>query len=157
MINSLKKGLGFGLTSGIITTLGMIIGLGFSTDSTKIVIISIFSIAIADSFSDALGVHMLEEIQIKNDAKQIWQSTFFTFLFKLIFTLSFAIAFYLLNFQLAIIVDIIYGVILIILFSVYLARNRKASIFSTIAEHLTIVFTVILLTYFIGISFKNLS
>src|SRR3989339_547129 len=56
MKNSIKKGLGFGLTSGIITTLGMIVGLNSSTHSQAVVIGGVLIIAIADAMSDALGV-----------------------------------------------------------------------------------------------------
>jgi hypothetical protein len=38
MNDSIKKGFGFGLTSGVITTLGLIVGLHSSTNSTLAVI-----------------------------------------------------------------------------------------------------------------------
>jgi ABC-type uncharacterized transport system permease subunit len=67
---SIKKGIGFGLTSGIITTLGLIVGLHSGTHSVNIIISGILIIAIADSFSDALGVHISEESENSNSNKE---------------------------------------------------------------------------------------
>lgn len=63
MKRSIKKGLGFGLTSGVITTLGMMVGLNASTKSELAVIGGIIAIAIADAFSDAAGIHVAEEAE----------------------------------------------------------------------------------------------
>lgn len=63
---SLRKGFSFGLTSAAITTLGMIIGLDSAMHSKLVVIGGILSIAVADSFSDALGIHISEESHEKN-------------------------------------------------------------------------------------------
>jgi len=51
----------FGLTSGIITTLGLIVGLHSGTHSKLAVIGGILTIAMADALSDALGIHVSEE------------------------------------------------------------------------------------------------
>jgi len=56
--HSLKTGFSFGLTSGIITTLGLIVGLNSSTRSKLVVLGGILIIAIADAFSDAFGIHV---------------------------------------------------------------------------------------------------
>ena len=57
-MKKMSRGIGFGLVSGTIITLGLIIGLFSSTNSEKVIIAGIISIAIADSFSDALGMHI---------------------------------------------------------------------------------------------------
>ena len=85
MKNSVKKGLGFGLTSGIITTLGLIVGLSSGTNSKSVVIGGILVIALADAFSDSLGMHISEEANRKNKTKDVWESTFSTLIFKFIF------------------------------------------------------------------------
>ena len=59
--HSLRIGFSFGLTSGIITTLGLMVGLHAGTHSRLAVIGGILTIAIADAFSDALGIHISEE------------------------------------------------------------------------------------------------
>ncbi len=85
MKHSLKIGLSFGLTSGIITTLGLMVGLHSGTHSKLIVLGGILTIAIADAFSDAVGIHLSEESEIKHSSKEIWESTIATFFFKFIF------------------------------------------------------------------------
>jgi len=75
MGHSLKTGFSFGLTSGIITTLGLMVGLHSGTHSKLAVTGGILTIAIADAFSDALGIHISEESKNKRITKEIWQTT----------------------------------------------------------------------------------
>ena len=147
---SIKKGLGFGLTSGIITTLGMMVGLHSSTHSDLVVIGGILIIAVADAMSDALGMHISEESDIKKSNKSIWESTVSTFLFKLIFALTFIIPVLLFNLNLAIMISIIWGLSLIILFSYHLAKQHNIKPYKVILEHLVIAVLVIVATHYIG-------
>lgn len=55
---TLLKGLGFGLTSGVITTLGMIVGLHAGTHSKLPVLAGMMVLAVADALSDAIGIHI---------------------------------------------------------------------------------------------------
>jgi VIT1/CCC1 family predicted Fe2+/Mn2+ transporter len=91
MKHSLKVGFSFGLTSGIITTLGLMIGLYSGTHSKLAVLGGILTIAIADALSDALGIHISEESENKHTTKEIWESTISTFFSKFIFALTFVI------------------------------------------------------------------
>lgn len=151
MIKSIRKGFGFGLTSGIITTLGLIVGLNSGTHSKKVVLGGILLIAIADSLSDALGIHISEESEGKeNTQKNIWRSTFSTVLFKFLFALTFAIPILLFSLQTAIIISIIWGLFLLSTFSCYIAKKRKESCLNAIFEHCLIAILVIIATYFIG-------
>jgi len=154
---SIRKGLGFGLTSSIITTLGLIIGLNAGTHSKNIVLGGILIIAIADSLSDALGMHISEEAGSKSLSKnEIWESTLATFIFKFIFAISFVIPILLFELNMAIIVSIIWGLFLLALFSFYLANKNKINPIKVIAEHLIIAILVILITNFIGGLINNI-
>ena len=54
MLDSVRQGIFFGLHSGIITTAGLLFGLGQTKNLTiKYLTISIVSLAIADGFSEA--------------------------------------------------------------------------------------------------------
>ena len=66
MRHSLQVGFSLGLTSGIITILGLIVGLNSGTHSQLAVIGGILTIAIADSLSDAMGIHISEESEDKH-------------------------------------------------------------------------------------------
>ena len=125
MKTSIKKGFGFGLTSGIMTTLGLMIGLNSSTHSRIVVIGGIIVIAIADALSDSLGIHISEEAEMQHSAKEVWESTISTFLSKFIFALTFIIPVLLFSLNTAIIVSIIWGLSLITIFSIYLAKKEN--------------------------------
>jgi VIT1/CCC1 family predicted Fe2+/Mn2+ transporter len=149
MKESIRKGLGFGLTSGVITTLGLIVGLYSSTRSEIAVISGILVIAIADSMSDALGIHISEESASKN-TKGIWEATITTFLSKLIFALTFIVPVLIFNLYTAIIISVIWGLSLIAIFSFYIAKKQNEKVSNVVAEHLIIAIIVIILTYYVG-------
>ncbi len=154
---SIRKGFGFGLTSGIITTLGLIVGLDAGTNSKSIVLGGILIIAIADAMSDSLGIHISEEAGSKTiKTKEIWESTISTFLFKLIFALTFIIPILFFQLQTAIIISIIWGLFLLTIFSFYIAKQKDLSPAKAIAEHLIIAVFVIITTHLIGGWIKNL-
>lgn len=147
---SIKKGFSFGLTSGIITTLGMIVGLHSSTHSTAVIIGGVLIIAIADALSDALGIHISEEFENNHTAKEIWESTFITFLSKFIFALMFIIPFLLFSLSTAIIASVIWGMSLITIFSFYMAKQGNIKPYQVVAEHLIIAILVVIATHYIG-------
>ncbi|MBS3163388.1 hypothetical protein J4427_01740 [Candidatus Woesearchaeota archaeon] len=150
MKHSIKRGLSFGLVSGIITTLGLIVGLNSGTHSKLVVLGGILTIAVADAFSDALGMHMSVESENRRNVKEIWESTVSTYVFKLIFALSFAIPVILLPLYTAVIISIIWGLLLIGGFSYYIAKKERIKPIKAIREHLFITILVIVLTYLIG-------
>tara|TARA_Y100000310_G_scaffold317795_1_gene371075 strand:+ start:2838 stop:3311 length:474 start_codon:yes stop_codon:yes gene_type:complete len=150
MDDAIKKGLGFGLTSSVITTLGLMIGLHSSTHSRLVVIGGILTIAIADSLSDALGIHISEEAETKHTSKEIWAATISTLLFKFIFAISFLVPVLLLSLDNAIIASIGYGLILIALFSYYISKKEHIKPYKAIGEHLFIAIIVIITTHYLG-------
>ena len=147
---SIRKGFGFGLTSGIITTLGMIVGLDSGTHLKTVVLGGIFIIAIADALSDALGMHISEEYEAKHSRAEIWESTFATFFTKLIVALTFVVPVLFLELSTAIIASIVWGLSLIIIFSYFIAKQDKANPIPVIGEHLVIAVAVIIATHFVG-------
>ena len=147
---SIRKGFSFGLTSGIITTLGMIIGLHSSTHSAPVVIGGILVIAVADALSDSLGIHVSEESEIKHPKKEIWESTFTTFLSKFIFALTFIVPVLFLPLSMAITTSIVWGLSLITIFSMYLAKKQKLKLHKVILEHLLVAIIVIIVTHYVG-------
>ncbi|MFH1255920.1 MAG: VIT1/CCC1 transporter family protein [Candidatus Diapherotrites archaeon] len=151
MDHSLKTGFSFGLTSGIITTLGLIVGLHSGTHSEGAVLGGILVIAVADAFSDALGIHVSQESENQHTAKEVWLSTIYTFLSKFIVALTFAVPIlFFKDLNTAIIVSVLWGLSLLGLFSFLMARQRKENPWGAAAEHLVIAFAVIIATHFIG-------
>lgn len=150
MRHSIKIGFSFGLTSGVITTLGLIVGLHSSTHSKLVVISGVLIIAIADAFSDALGIHISEESENKHTEKEIWASTLSTFFTKFIFALTFVIPVILFPLSTAIIISVIWGLFIISIFSFKIASEQKKNSLRVVLEHLIISIIVIVTTHYIG-------
>jgi VIT1/CCC1 family predicted Fe2+/Mn2+ transporter len=150
-----RTGLFFGATSGVITTLGLITGLHAGTHSITAVLGGIFVIAVADSMSDALGIHLAEEANPDATTQHIWSATISTFLNKFIFALSFAVPLLLLPLGQAVLASLAWGMLVIIVLSYFLARAQKASPVMIIAEHLGIAILVVVLSHLIGVWVRN--
>ncbi len=150
MRHSLKVGFSFGLTSGIITTLGLMVGIYAGTHSKLGVIGGVLTIAIADAFSDALGIHISEETENKHSTVEIWEATLATFLSKFIFALTFIVPVLLLKLPTAILVSALWGLSALSLLSFFIAREQKVNPWKVIAEHMVIALTVIAITKYVG-------
>jgi VIT1/CCC1 family predicted Fe2+/Mn2+ transporter len=150
MNHSVKIGIAFGLTSGIITTLGLMVGLHSGTHSRPVVIGGIITIAIADAFSDALGIHVSEEAENVHTHREIWTSTLATFVAKFLCALSFLFPLLLLPLPTAIWVSLVWGLALLSLFSHVVAKSQAKRSLPAVAEHLAVAVAVISLTHALG-------
>ncbi|MCS7363948.1 MAG: hypothetical protein NDF54_00725 [archaeon GB-1867-035] len=150
MKHSFKVGMSFGSTSGIITTLGLMVGLHSGTHSKLAVIGGILTIAVADAFSDALGIHMSEEAEAIHTVKEVWEATIFTFIFKFIFSLTFMIPVLIFELTTSIIVSIIWGLFLLSIFSLQMAREQGREAWKIIGEHVATALMVVILAHYIG-------
>lgn len=150
MRDSLKIGFGFGLTSGIITTLGLMVGLEAGTNSKLAVIGGVLTIAIADAFSDALGMHVSQESKDHHTTGEVWESTASTFLSKLVFAFAFIVPILLLKLSTAIVISVIWGLAVMCIFSYKIAREEKAKPWKVVSEHLLIALVVIIITHYVG-------
>lgn len=150
MKHSLKTGLYFGMTSGIITTLGLMVGLHSGTHSRLVVLGGILTIAIADAFSDALGIHISEEAENRHSSGEIWASTLSTFVSKFAFALTFIIPVLLFDLSTAILVSIVWGLSMLSILSVKIAKDQKTSTWKVVGEHLIIALLVITITHYVG-------
>ena len=151
MNHSIKVGLSFGLTSGIITTLGLMVGLESGTHSKIAVLGGILTIAIADSMSDAFGIHVSEEAEGVHTTKEIWESTITTFLAKLLFALTFVIPILIFSLQTAVIVGIIWGLFALGIYSYVISKGTKITRLKAVLEHLFVGVLVIVITHFVGV------
>ena len=150
MKRSIRKGLGFGLNSGVITTLGMMVGLNASTRSKLAVIGGIIAIAIADAFSDAVGIHISEEAENRHSEREIWEATLSTFVSKFVIALSFVFPVLAFELSVAIVVSVSWGLALVMIFSYYVATNQGVRPSRVLLEHITIVVLVIIMTHYVG-------
>jgi VIT1/CCC1 family predicted Fe2+/Mn2+ transporter len=147
---SLRTGVSFGLTSAAITTLGLMVGLHSGTHSKIVVLGGILTIAIADAFSDALGIHVSEEAENVHTAKQIWIATVATFLSKFLFALTFVVPVLVLPLATAIIVSLIWGLSILTVLSYVIAKAQGEPPWKIVGEHILIALVVITITHWVG-------
>jgi len=138
------------MTSGIITTLGLMVGLNSGTHSRLVVLGGILTIAIADAFSDALGIHISEEAEGMHTDREIWASTLSTFLSKFCFALTFVVPVMLFELPMAILVSVAWGLLALSLLSFQIARDQKTNPLMVVGEHLLIALVVIAITHYVG-------
>jgi VIT1/CCC1 family predicted Fe2+/Mn2+ transporter len=150
MKDSLRTGIYFGLTSAVITTLGLMVGLHSGTHSKIVVFAGILTIAIADAFSDALGIHVSEEAENKHTIKQIWTATVSTFLAKFLFAMTFAVPVILFTLSTAIIISLIWGLSILSILSYIIAKSQSEPPWKIVGEHLMIAIVVIGITHWVG-------
>ena len=146
----LRTGISFGLTSAVITTLGLMVGLHSGTHSRIVVLAGILTIAIADAFSDALGIHVSEEADNTNTTRQIWGATIATFLTKFLVAMTFVVPVLLLSLSAAIVVNVIWGMSILSVLSYVIAKSQGEPPWKIVGEHLLIAIVVIAATYWIG-------
>ena len=146
-----RTGLFFGATSGVITTIGLIVGLNAGTRSITAVMGGILVIAVADAMSDALGIHLAEEADPNTDHAHVWAATIMTFLTKFVFSISFAIPLLLLPLTTAVAVSVVWGLLVIVVLSYFLARSQDESPLYIIGEHVGIAILVLVFSHYIGV------
>jgi len=149
MKRSHKSGLGFGVTSGIITPLGLIVGLYSGTQSTPVILGGILTIAIADAFSDSLGVHVSKEADHSYSTREVWEATLSTFFSKFSFALLFMFPFIFFSAKAATIISVVGGLSVLSIFSYVIAKNRGSGPWWAIGEHVGIAAFVVAITYYL--------
>lgn len=154
--HSVRVGISFGLTSGVITTLGLLVGLSAGTSSRVAVLGGIFTIAVADSMSDALGIHVAEESEGVHTQREVWTATLATFVTKLLTAVTFAIPVVLLDLEVAVGVAIVWGAALLTVLSLDLARRQDVNPRPLIIEHLGVAALVVIAAHFVGLAISAL-
>lgn len=156
MKTSLKTGMSFWVTSGVITTLWLLVGLASWSEMRAVVIAGILTIAIADSFSDALGIHISQESNPKNSHKQVWESTISTFFTKFLFACTFILPVIFFPLFWAVVVSCVWGLFVITLVSYKIAVSQNKKPRHSVFEHVMITVVVIALTYITGLWINKL-
>ena len=154
-IHQIISSVSFGVTSGVITALGMIVGMNEATSSRLAVFSGIVIMAIADGLADASGFHMVEEAELENgiprhNQKEIWMTTFFTFLAVSGFILTFAVPVLIFELNNAIFVDIAWGLFLLLILNYFIARFKKEDPVRLILGHISLAAFVVVVSYLAG-------
>ena len=151
MKEALKVGISFGSTSGVITTLGLMVGLHSGTHSKLAVVGGIITIAIADAFSDALGIHISQEATNTKTDSHIWAATIATFASKFLIALTFLFPVLYFEFFHAIVFSLLWGLIVLTALSYRIAGYQNQKPHRVILEHVLIALAVVVVTHFVGL------
>ena len=141
----------FGISGGVLTTLGVMMGLLSATESKIAVIGGIVSVAIADSLSDSISMYSSKKAERGTTQKSAITSAVNVFLGKFVFTLTFIVPFLLFSFFTAIIINIIWGLLLIILVNLIIAITQEENKLETITKNTAIAIVVVVLSYLVGL------
>lgn len=150
--HSWSVGISFGVTSGIITTIGLLVGLSAGTNSRTAVLAGILTIAVADSLSDALGIHISEEAEAVHTSREVWGATAATFLSKLVMALTFVIPVLLLPLETATIVAVAWGAISLTVLSIDMSRRQGIDPRPIVVEHLGVATLVVAASHLLGLA-----
>jgi len=135
----------FGSTSAIITNLALIVGLANSANAKTNIIAGILVIAIADNISDSLSIHIYQEAEGLTK-REVWVSSLTNFSIRLLVSAVFIMIVVLLPLRLAITCSIIFGLLIMIIFSYDIARYKKINQYLAVMEHVLIAVAVILVS-----------
>ena len=140
----------FGGTSGIVTSIGLIIGLGAATAPKSAIVSGLLVVALADNLSDSLSIHMYQEAE-KLEERAALRTTVANFLVRVLFASTFVLIVAVLPAPHASIVALAWGFLLLGFLSYLLARVRGVSSLSEVAKHFTVAVVVIATSRGIGL------
>ena len=152
----LLTGIFFGTGSGVITTLGLIVGLFAGTESVAAVLGGILVIAVSDSMSDAFGIHLSEEARPDSTHRSVWMATAATFVTKFLMASTFVLPLLFFSLQPAVVLCVVWGMVVLTVMSVFIARQQKLAPWPVIAEHLGIAALVTALSWLVGLGVNRL-
>ena len=148
MFNIITK-YSLGSTSAIITSMGVIAGLGQDDNLRMITIAGLMTFAIADNISDALGIHMYKESEGASK-KATLKATAGNFLTRFALVMSFVLIVLLFDSRLALWISIAWGLSLLCLISYRIALIKKSNPKREIFWHLVVSIGVIIGSNLIG-------
>lgn len=154
MIDDIRQGLFFGLNSGVITTTGLISGLVQTKISYNLLIISIISLAISDSASEAYGLYLSKKAEdIKDFSSGPLYSLISLFITKFVIVISFLIPL-LFTKNLNVFKNMTWvlgwGIFLLIILDLQLCSMRNETFAEYIVPHLIVLGLVVVLTRYFG-------
>ncbi len=144
------SGFSFGISSAVLTTLGIIMGLNSATNSFLAVVSGIVSVAVSDSLSDSVSMYSSKKSERGVSSKLAFKSALNVFLGKFFFTLTFIVPFLFFSLKTAVFLSIILGLFLITIVSVQIAFVNEENIIFNIFKNLFLAFIVLLVSFLAG-------
>jgi hypothetical protein len=140
----------FGGTSAIVTSMGLIIGLGAARASTATIVSGLLIVGFADNMTDSLSIHMYQESE-KLEERTAFRATLTNFLTRVVTALSFVAIVLSLRPEYAGTVALAWGCLLLAIISYLLALERGVGPLREVAKHLVVAASVIVMSRIIGV------
>jgi predicted adenylyl cyclase CyaB len=135
--------LAFGITSGILTTIGVLVGVNSATADRLSVVAAVVAIAVADSCSDAFGMYMAKMSERSAAPKQALRHALGTLVGKAFLPLTFLVPLLVLPLGVAVWLDLAWGALALALLSAEQAVVEQRAIARRIARNLGLALVII--------------
>ena len=135
----------FGGTAAVVTSMALISGLS-AADATKPIIVSaLLFAAFADNLTDALSIHIFQESE-QLDQKNAFNGTITNFVTRLLLSISFVLLVVLLPLEHVAKVSIVWGMLLLVILTYLVARERKVKPLREVVKYLLVASAVIIVS-----------
>lgn len=142
--------LAFGITSGVLTTVGLLAGVNSATSSRLAVVASVMVIAVADSFSDAFGMYMSKITERGISRAIAIKYTLGTMFGKVFLPITFIIPLLILPLKVGVVVDEVWGAVALSLLTAEQAIVAGKSIFKPVITNLVLAVVIIICSILAG-------
>ena len=141
------------MSSAIVTTLSVIIGIWFGAKDMKILVASIITIALSDSFSDANGEYNSERMRPLSDERKAFRRGVIVFITKILTSLSFLLPFLFFKNKspiFLIFIDFLWAFLLLCFLGLEVAIFQYLKVKETIFRYLLIAFGISVMAFIGG-------
>jgi predicted adenylyl cyclase CyaB len=135
--------LAFGITSGILTTIGVLVGVNSATADRLSVVAAVVAIAVADSCSDAFGMYMAKMSERGVAPKQALRHALGTLVGKAFLPFTFLVPLVVLPLGIAVAVDLAWGALALALLSAEQAVVEQRAVTRRVARNLGLALVII--------------
>jgi hypothetical protein len=140
----------FGGTSAIVTSMGLIIGLGAAGGGTATTVSALLIAGFADNMTDSLSIHMYQESE-RLEERTAFRTTLTNFAARILAALSFVAIVLALPAESAQLAALLWGCLLLAAVSYALARERDVYPLLEVVKHLGVALLVIAASRLIGV------
>lgn len=140
----------FGMSSAIMTVMGMIVGLASAHQSATAIIGGIASVGLADSMADSLSVYTAKKSERGSSEKVAFRNALATFWSKLFFSMSFLVIFMVLPTGYAMIFSIVWGFSLLAFINFLISYVQGESVVWGIFKNISLAIFIVLVSFFVG-------
>jgi VIT1/CCC1 family predicted Fe2+/Mn2+ transporter len=139
----------YGSTAAILTSVGLIVGLGAASVSRAAVLSSLLIIALADNLTDSLSIHIYQESE-NLEGHAAFRSTVTNFVARLLVALSFVAIVAALPGRTVPAAATVWGLLLLGALTFVLSRARQVSPWREITKHLVVAVVVVAASRLVG-------